>query len=114
MHLFIPTPVDRILNHFKVGGRDTTNEEHLDVVFDRDKFGIVYPRLFCQSLSFGVYLERYGVKAKIRFIFKQSGFLTLFVNNAVFTGPDALFTASSSIIRQDGPSLLLVKHQQAR
>lgn len=105
MHFVLPTLVDRILNHLKVGVGDTTNEEHLDIVFDRDKFGIVYPRLFCQFLSFGIYVERYGVKSKIRFISQLSRVLAHFENNAVFTGPDALFAASSSIIRQDRPLL---------
>lgn len=113
MRFVFPTLVDRILNFFKIGIRDMPDEEHFEIVFDCDEFGVVYPRLFCHFLSFGIYIELYGLEAKFRFAPEQSRFLTLFENNAVFIWPDAFFAASSSFIRQDRPSLPLVKHWQA-
>lgn len=107
MHLIVPTFVDCTGDALKVGIGDTANEKHLNIVFNCNKFRVIDPGLSCERLSFGVNLEWYWLKTQLGFTPQKFGPLPCCMNNTVLTRPDTSFAATSSIVGQYGPVLLV-------
>jgi hypothetical protein len=102
MDLILPAFVDSISNDVPVFGDDMADEENLDVVLDGDQFGIVGPRLPRKLLAVGLNLHLCWRESKLRLILQGTGFVALFVDNAVLLRLHASLFAALAAVRQDG------------
>lgn len=96
-----PAIVDRSLHNGPVLVGDSSDEENLDVMFNRDELRVVDPRLYRDVLVGSRHLHADRWEAKFRLIWYWCRTCCLFTDNAVLAWFDTRFPASLVSVRQD-------------
>lgn len=102
----LPASVHGFGNNFPVGSRDCANEEHLDIVFDRNKLGVVDPGLLRELLALYGNFHLSWSESKLWLATQKPSLLALFINDAVLFGFDTFLFAPFAAICENRPRLL--------
>jgi hypothetical protein len=105
--LVVPALVDCVVDDPDILWNDASNEEDSHVVFDRDKFGVVYSGFDGKLLSWEVELNADGAKAEIGFIPEHGRPAPQSIDNSVLVRFDSPLGAGSAFVRQNGPFIAL-------
>lgn len=104
-HLVFPALVDSTLHDRPVIVIDPPDEEHLDVVFNRDKLRVVDPRFWGNMLIVSRHLHANWLEAQPGLIWQWFSNSPLLIDDAVLVRLDTVLPASLLPVRQDRPML---------
>jgi hypothetical protein len=99
--LIFPTSVDRVMDHVHIFLDNAPDEEHLDVVLDRNKLRIIDTGLSRKLLTVDVELHLDWTEAEFWLVFQHSGLVALSVDYTVLLRLDSALLAGLSTIRQN-------------
>ena len=99
--LVLPTGVHCVVDDVEVFLKDTTDEEHFDIVFDGDELRVVDPRLSRYLLALCVDPHTHWVEPKRRLSLERSWFRPFLVDDSMLLGLRALLVTSLLVVSQD-------------